>query len=108
MRIQGTVRGKNANGDRLVTLFLVNAQEEPEENKDSAWLFQPEITVEAPEDHGDRSVFRRRPSNKVVVDDPERDRLALIYRNRLKFAVGHGVSVHADTTPEEPTKEEGK
>lgn len=40
----------------------------------------------------------------MVVDDPERDRLALIYRNRLEFAVGHGVSVHADTTPNDPTK----
>jgi hypothetical protein len=35
VRVQGTIRGKNANGDRLVTLFLVNAQTEPEENKDS-------------------------------------------------------------------------
>ncbi|SEM14783.1 hypothetical protein SAMN05443999_1141 [Roseovarius azorensis] len=103
IRLQGTVR-TNAKGERLVTLFLVNGQLEPDDNKDRAWLFQPEITVEAPEDHGDRSVFRRRPSNEVVVDDPERDRLALIYRNRLEFAVGHGVSVHADTTPEEPTK----
>ena len=103
VRLQGTVRTNNK-GERLVTLFLVNGQLEPEDNKDRAWLFQPEITVEAPEDHGDKSVFRRRPSNEVVVDDPERDRLALIYRNRLEFAVGHGVSVHADTTPEDPTK----
>ena len=44
VRVQGTIRGKNANGDRLVTLFLVNAQQEPEENKDSAWVFQPELT----------------------------------------------------------------
>src|SRR5690606_23368877 len=103
VRLLGTVRTNNK-GERLVTLFLVNGQLEPDDNKDSAWLFQPEITVEAPEDHGDKSVFRRRPSNEVVVDDPERDRLALIYRNRLEFAVGHGVSVHADTTPEDPTK----
>ena len=33
----------------------------------------------------------------MVVDDPERDRLALIYRDRLEFAVGHGVSVNAET-----------
>jgi len=103
VRLQGTVR-TNAKGERLVTLFLVNGQLEPDDNKDRAWLFQPEITVEAAEDHGDRSVFRRRPSNEVVVNDPERDRLAIIYRNRLEFAVGHGVSVHADTTPEDPTK----
>ncbi|WP_417423185.1 DISARM system helicase DrmA [Hoeflea sp.] len=103
VRLQGTVRTNNK-GERLVTLFLVNGQLEPEDNKDRAWLFQPEITVEAVEADGDKSVFRRRPANEVIVDDPERDRLALIYRNRLEFAVGHGVSVHADTTPGDPTK----
>ncbi|NUB23340.1 DISARM system helicase DrmA [Azospirillum brasilense] len=103
VRLQGAVRTNNK-GERLVTLFLVNGQLEPEDNKDRAWLFQPEITVEAADSKGDRSVFRRRPSNEVVVDDPERDRLALIYRNRLEFAVGHGVSVHAETVPEDPSK----
>ncbi len=103
VRLQGTVRTNNK-GERLVTLFLVNGQLEPDDNKDRAWLFQPEISVEAAEGQTDKAVFRRRPSNEVVVDDPERDRLALIYRNRLEFAVGHGVSVHADTTPENPTK----
>ena len=42
--MQGTVR-TNAKGERLVTLFLVNGQLEPETNRDSAWLFQPEIIV---------------------------------------------------------------
>ena len=50
VRVQGTVRDKNANGDRLVTLFLVNAQQEPEENKDAAWIFQPELIVRAASD----------------------------------------------------------
>lgn len=97
VRLQGTIR-TNAHGERLVTLFLVNGQFEPADNKDRAWLFQPQISVVASEDEADPSIFRRRPSNEIVVDDPERDRLALIYRNRLEFAVGHGVSVHADTT----------
>lgn len=100
VRLQGSVRTNN-NGERLVTLFIVNGQVEPEENKDSAWLFQPQIVVEGPEG---RSVFRRRPSSEVVVDDPERDRLSLIYRNRLEFGVGHGVSVHADVSPEDTTQ----
>ncbi|TZG28795.1 DISARM system helicase DrmA [Sphingomonas montanisoli] len=103
VRLQGTVR-TNAKGERLVTLFLVNGQLEPSENKDRAWLFQPEISAEAQSGAADRAIFRRRPSNDVVVDDPERDRLALIYRNRLEFAVGHGVSVHADPVPDDPTK----
>lgn len=102
VRLQGTVR-TNQKGERLVTVFLVNGQIEPSDNKDRAWLFQPEITVESIEDNPDKSVFRRRPSNEVVVDDEERDRLALIYRNRLEFAVGHGVSVHVDVTQNDPT-----
>ena len=103
VRLQGTVRTNNQ-GERLVTLFLVNGQLEPDDNKDRAWLFQPEISVTAPEGAADKAIFRRRPSNEIVVDDPERDRLALIYRNRLEFAVGHGVSVHADTIPDDSGK----
>jgi len=101
VRIQGTVR-MNANGERLVTLFLVNGQLEPETNKDRAWLFQPEVVVRSR--HPDEpAVFRRRPSNDVVVDDSEREHLGLIYRRRVEFAVGHGVAVHAETAPDDPT-----
>jgi hypothetical protein len=93
VRLQGVVR-MNENGERIVTLFLVNAQFELAENRDEAWLFQPEIIVEGP--HRGEEIFLRRPQTDTVADDEERDRLALIYRNRLEFAVGHGVSVHAD------------
>lgn len=103
VRLQGTVR-TNAKGERLVTLFLVNAQVEPETNKDQAWLFQPEIMVQALDEADDRAVFRRRPTTDVVVDDEERDRLALMYRNRVEFAVGHGVAVHAEPEPDDPTR----
>ncbi len=41
---------------------------------------------EAGEGHEGKSVFRCRSSNGVVVDDRERDRLALIYRNGFKLA----------------------
>lgn len=98
VRVQGTIR-TNKDGERLVTLFLVNTQEEPEENKDRAWAFQPELKV-----YGSGPVFRRRPATETFADDPERDRLALIYRNRLEFAVGHGVSVHANIISEDKSK----
>ncbi len=97
VRVQGTIRGKNANGDRLITLFLVNAQEEPEENKDSAWVFQPELIVRAADD-GDKSVFRRRIALSGKEDDEERRALEMIYREEVEFAVGHGVAVHAETS----------
>jgi Helicase conserved C-terminal domain len=96
VRVQGSVRAKNANGDRLVTLFLVNAQTEPEENKDSAWVFQPELIVR-PADESDAAIFRRRVVLSGKDDDDERKALEMIYREEVEFAAGHGVSVHAKT-----------
>ncbi|GEL75267.1 DISARM system helicase DrmA [Myxococcus virescens] len=103
VRIQGAVR-TNAKGERLVTLFLVNGQLEPETNRDSAWLFQPELGVTGSGEAAGAPVFLRRPSNDVVVDDSERDHLGLIYRRRVEFAVGHGVAVHAETPANDPTR----
>lgn len=100
VRIQGAIR-TNSKGERLVTLFLVNGQQEPGTNRDSAWLFQPELVVKGA---SGAAVFLRRPSNDVVVDDPERDHLGLIYRRRVEFAVGHGVAVHAETAQDDPTR----
>ena len=97
VRIQGSVRAKNANGDRLVTLFLINAQKEPDTNRDTAWLFQPELIVRAEAEASKRSIFRRRPVLDADGNDPERESLEMIYRNRVEFAVGHGVAVHAET-----------
>lgn len=94
VRLQGVVRTNQA-GERLVTLFLVNGQLEPNENQDSAWVFQPELSVTAAADSSP-AVFLRTPRAEVPVEDEERDRLALIYREEVEFAVGHGVSVHAD------------
>lgn len=97
VRIQGSVRAKNANGDRLVTLFLINGQEEPDTNRDTAWLFQPELIVRAEAEASKRAIFRRRPVLATDGNDPERESLEMIYRNRVEFAVGHGVAVHAET-----------
>ncbi len=97
VRVQGSIRAKNANGDRLVTLFLVNAQEEPDTNRDTAWVFQPELIVRADTDAAKRAIFRRRPVLDSDGMDPARESLEMIYRNRVEFAVGHGVAVHAET-----------
>jgi len=98
VRIQGSIRGKNVNGDRLVTLFLVNAQVEPETNRDTGWVFQPELIIRAAKDTSNRAIFRRRPVLDSDGADPERESLEMIYRNRVEFAVGHGVAVHAETS----------
>lgn len=103
VRVQGTIRGKNANGDRLVTLFLVNAQQEPEENKDSAWVFQPELLVRAAGE-SNKAIFRRRVALSGKEDDEERKALEMIYREQVEFAVGHGVAVHAKTDDGDPER----
>ena len=99
VRVQGTVRRRNEQGDRLVTLFLVNARKEEESNKDGAWLFQPELIVRAKEDSAERAIFRRRP---ILDEKSEDERLALemVYRKQVEFAVGHGVGVHSETSAE--------
>ena len=98
VRVQGAIRGRNDNGDRLVTLFLVNALEEPEINKDASWLFQPELIVRAEEDSVDLAIFRRRPILDEKTED-ERAALEMVYRKQVEFAVGHGISVHSETDP---------
>ncbi|WP_176087280.1 DISARM system helicase DrmA [Virgibacillus dokdonensis] len=94
--IQGTVYPRLENGDRLVTLFLVNTQLKPEQNQDTAWVFQPELVLRDPEG---KDIFRRRPMLKNDEEsDIERKSLEMVYRNQVEFAVGHGISVHAKTT----------
>ncbi|MFH0725776.1 MAG: DISARM system helicase DrmA [Pseudomonadota bacterium] len=90
--VQGSVSAPLKNGDRLVTLFLINTQTIPEQNQDQAWIFQPELSVR---DLEGRGVFRRRPILRSDEFDEEREALEMIYRDRVEFAVGHGVSVHA-------------
>ncbi|WP_297892874.1 DISARM system helicase DrmA [Shewanella sp.] len=99
VRVQGSIRAKNANGDRLVTLFLVNGHEvkDTDTNKDSSWVFQPELIVRSEPNASKRDIFRRRPVLDADGKDPERESLEMIYRNRVEFAVGHGVAVHAET-----------
>ncbi|WP_081503952.1 DISARM system helicase DrmA [Alicyclobacillus hesperidum] len=96
--IQGSVSSQIENGDRLVTLFLVNTQETPEQNQDAAWVFQPEMIVR---DKQGRAIFRRRHVLTANGSDPERESLEMIYRNHVEFAVGHGVSVHAITADDD-------
>lgn len=100
--VQGHVRKPNENGDRLVTLFLVNTQEEPETNRDVAWLFQPELRVMA-SGEAEQPIFRKRPVPDHS-DDKERAALEMVYRKQVEFAVGHGVSVHADVSKDDPNR----
>lgn len=83
-----------------VTLFLVNAQSMPKQNRDSACLFQPELIVEDP---NGGSIFRRRPTSSQLMYRQADKPLAMLYRKHASFAIGHGVSVHAETLAADPT-----
>ncbi|GAA4561000.1 DISARM system helicase DrmA [Planotetraspora kaengkrachanensis] len=83
-------------GRRVVELSLINTQQEPASNKDTAWLFQAELKVRALD--GDAAIF-------LPIDDPldggmpghddEDAHLRLLYRGERRYASGRNVAVHA-------------
>jgi hypothetical protein len=85
--VQGVIRKRATQW--IVTLFLVNGQQEPKVRKDSAWIFQPELVVEAPDG---APVFQRRALPHEQLDHEEQ-LMAMLYRRQVEFAVGHGVAV---------------
>jgi hypothetical protein len=92
-------------GDWILSLFLVNGQAKLESNKSEGWLFQPELEVVAVDG---AACFRRRPfdGDAARSGDPlytEQRALAMLYRKRVEFAVGHGVAVEADVVDGEPS-----
>lgn len=75
-----------------VTLYLVNEQPDPDTNKGTAWLFQPELIIDAP--NGEAIFEKRVEANRHEV--AEMKALAMRFRKRLEFAVGHNVAVQPD------------
>jgi hypothetical protein len=96
--VKGVMRRSHDNW--TVTLFLVNGQHEPKRLRDEAWLFQPELIVEAPEGG---SIFQQRPTTRQKYATSEGRTMEMLYRRHVSFAVGHGVSVHAETLTNDPT-----
>lgn len=94
------VRGlcRQRGGAWTVTLFLVNAQSEPELRKDEAWIFQPEIIVAAAADapHGGAIFIKRQLPDGLTTQDAEDRAMQMLYRREVEFAVGHGVATHAE------------
>ena len=80
----------------LVTLFLVNEQLPAPSNIDERWLFQIELAVKATDGS---AVFVGRDvalPDQAADSDAELRHLDLLYREKVEFAVGHGIAVHAD------------
>lgn len=84
----------------MVTLFLVNGQALPKLSREQAFLFQPVLSVAAA-DGG--PIFQSRYLSNSLVRKLEDRALAMLYRHQVSFAIGHGVSVHAETLENDPT-----
>jgi hypothetical protein len=89
--VRGLCRWRD--GFWTVTLFLVNAQQEPKTRKDAAWIFQPELIVRAPD--GAPIFVKRQIPPELSADDPEDRAMQMLYRRTVEFAVGHGVATRA-------------
>ncbi|WP_336248664.1 DISARM system helicase DrmA [Stomatohabitans albus] len=101
VRITGAISRVQPNDSKLVTLFLVNTHTKPHTNQDEAWVFQPHLRVTSPTN---APIFISRPPQRDLTNDEEAHNLNMVYRNRVEFAVGHGVSVHATLAPTNPTQ----
>ena len=102
VQLQGRMR-RSSDG-WIVTLFMVNQQEEREghgEPKDEVWVFQPKLKVRGREN---QPIFVQRKGAKGDLSkmDPlsriETETLEMLYRHQREFAVGHGISTHATLT----------
>jgi hypothetical protein len=93
IQIQGQIRKRNTH--YIVTLFLVNAQEDLRP-KDEFHIFQPKLRVTGEDG---QAIFCKR-STVGSKDDLEERLTAMLYRHHVEFAVGHGVSVHTEVSPE--------
>ena len=86
----------------LVTLFLVNEQLPAPSNIDERWLFQIELAAEATDGS---AVFVGRDvalPDQSADTDGELRHLDLLYREKVEFAVGHGIAVHAEPSGGDP------
>ncbi len=102
--IQGRMRQRN--GTWIVTAFLVNSQQEPEQNRDVAWLFQAALKVRSVD--GAAVLLKRMPTRvpSSAVDSvtrEEREAMSMLYRHHVEFAVGHGVATQVELSAD-PTR----
>jgi hypothetical protein len=87
--VQGQIRKRNTH--YAVTLFFLNAQEELRP-KDEYHVFQPKLIARSVDG---QAIFCKRTTLGSNNDLEER-LMAMLYRHYVEFAVGHGVSVHAE------------
>ncbi len=90
-----TTSMKGLEGTRVLSLFLVNRRDVHEQDKDTQFVFQVKLALSF------AAGFRSRPNRRGedATDDDQRV-LALMFRDKLEWAVGHNTSLvrpsHAD------------
>lgn len=89
LRLACVRRPNSQSNSTLFTLALINDFEERAQKDAEQAFFQIGFRV-SPEDPSIRFLDYERPS---IIDDPEEQSLALLYRNRKVFGVGHGCAV---------------
>ena len=97
--VSGIVRANDE--ATVVTLFLVNEQEEQAQLRDEQWLFQAELSVAAA---GEAPVFIRPHAASTAAGDDEVASLDMLYRNEVEFAAGHGTAVHVVVDADDQTR----
>lgn len=83
---------KDRHEGRVISVFLVNSRTAPASRRppDEMWIYQPKLSVT-----GTGAPFLARHAAKDVADiDMDVASADLIYRHRLEFATGHGVSTN--------------
>jgi hypothetical protein len=88
--IRVDVKQRPVGTDVIVTVTLINEEKELEGGeRDRALLFQAGISATAIGSHGEAAILAR--PQRFLSDDDDARSNALIHRNALEFAVGHGV-----------------
>lgn len=89
---------RSRDGRRVVELTLINNQQQPASNADTAWLFQATLTVTALDGHATVFLPIDDPLEDLtaISDDPEEAHLRLLYRGERRYAAGRNVAVHAE------------
>lgn len=90
------VRRRIRQGKQIVTVTLVNkASQSEEQMRDECCLFQTEIRLSVVKADGAGS-FLPRPPLQTTGGDEDAQSAALIYRDVLEFAAGHGIATMWD------------
>ena len=85
---------------QVVTITLINKSKKIEnKNRDQLCLFQAALEVNAFGVDG-KGAIRARPQSLIATNDEEAQSVALLYRDVLEFAVGHGIAVEWDQPSE--------